>query len=403
MLRKTIHLILLVCFVLPMRMAAAQSVADDDIAARFIKVSPQDAENLRAILAEPVETGGLTLTLKSHFDRKLDAANRLGDPAASIALYRQWIAALPQEAMPKNNLANVLESNGMHEEAIQMAQEAMEQQTNEIWKEQYRVNLGWKLFNGGRYEEAQNHLNTAISNLDAAKSRAQMKYDRVRLLRAQSNAFSLQSQLHGSYGRWNESVDAATHAVEINRDALRQALALPEGANKGTWIYNVVADLGNRLARKISALSAAGRFGEAEETLKEYLRLSQERELPPAYLAGIYQIAGSLRLYQREFAVAEDNYRKAQDVRAKLGYDALDQVSFADLIETLEGQHRWNDALAELAHLDALAGHLEWGHDAAPVEERGPMPRPSTVADHVCTGRSACLDVQRAAHHRVAV
>jgi CHAT domain-containing protein/tetratricopeptide (TPR) repeat protein len=351
------RVLLLLVLALSQTKGIAQTIENDEISSSFQQVSPEEAEKLRAILSEPVPAGVPNQTLQSHFQAKRAAADRLGDVCLHIQLYRQWVAALPEDLPPKINLSNMLSSIGQYTEAIQLTKEAIEKEkTQPLLKEYRRINLGWEYANSGQYAEAQKTLDLALVNITAVKSGGLKGIQFIRVQMIQTNAMKLQSVLYGRNGRWSQAVEAASEAVQAGREYLKLSMELPADPFKKTNLLLAASDLGSALQRKSIALGIAGRFGEADETLKDYIRLAREQDLPPGAMAGIYQTAASLRLQQREFALSESFYRKAQQVKAKLGFHELDQVDYANLIETMEGQHRWNDALAAFAHLDDLAG-----------------------------------------------
>lgn len=356
MLHVLVRLGLLLVLALSVTAAKAQTDDGDALVARFQSVSPEEAEKLRAVIAEPVPVGALNLTLASHFQAKKLAAERLGDRPSLIRLYREWVAALPNDLQPKVNLSNLLSQSGQYAEAIQLTKEAVEKESLPLLREQRRVNLGWNYENAGQYADAQKVLDVALANVAALKSRALNNNQLMRVQMVLSNALRLQSSLHGRWGRWAQSTEAASAAVPAARTYLQLALQAPNDQNKSINVLAAASELGKCLQRKAIALGAEGRYIDADLALKEYVRLAQEQQLPPGHLAGIYQTAGTLHLQQREFVVAERNYRNAQKANAKLGYEELDQVNYANLIETIEGQHRWRDALAVFAHLDDLAG-----------------------------------------------
>lgn len=354
--RKIARFVLLASLALLAGGAMAQDNDADEVSASFLKVSPEEAIKLRSQLLEPVPKGVPPAALAAHFQVKRQAANRLGDPDLTLALYRQWVAAVPEDTFAKNNLANELSRRGEYAEAIRLNKEALDKIKSEVGKEQTRINLAWKYFFSGRYEQTQKTLDQAVSNVKALRLKGVKTAELPTLSRVEGNAWALQSNLHSRFGRWAQAADAAVADAVATQLQLKLVQDLPDGDFKKSALYDAAFIFGDSLGKKVYALSSAGRFGEAEEALKEYMRLSKEWELPPNRMAGIYQAAGSLRLKQREFVAAEDYYRRAQRVKAKLGYGELDQVDYPSLIETLEGQHRWVDALAELTRLDALAG-----------------------------------------------
>ena len=336
--------------------AFAQADDGDELIGHFQQVSPEDAEKLRAVLAEPVPVGALNLTLDAHFQKKRIAAERLGERPLLIDLYRQWIAALPQDLVAKNQLANLLSASGQNTEAIQLSMEALEKETGPLLKEQRRINLAWKYDNVGDYAQAQTAVDLALANLTSIRAGGLKGNQFTRIQMAQSNALRLQSNLHSRYGRWAQATQAAMAAVQAGREYLKRALNGPNDQYKTSNVLMAAEELGKTLQRLAYSLGSEGRFSEAEQALREYGRLTKEQRLPPGQLASIYQTAGTLRLQQREFVVAERYYRSAQQVSADLGYAELDQTNYANLAESMEGQHRWSDAMALFNHLDALAG-----------------------------------------------
>ena len=164
--------------------------------------------------------------------------------------------------------------------------------------------------------------------------------------------------LHSRFGRRAAEVSAAAEAETAARQSIKLALALPATEWSKMQRYNANGDLGGALARKTEALRAAGRLGEAEESLKAYVRLSREMELSPSALSGIFSVAGNLRFAQREFVQSENYLRRSDQVLVSLAYDDLHPMRTdraQSLITALEGQRRWADALAEFERLDGLA------------------------------------------------
>jgi CHAT domain-containing protein/tetratricopeptide (TPR) repeat protein len=360
MMPKFFQMALLCCLLTIAQPALTQEKSQsNELSAKFKRLTPEEEVKLRAILAEPVPTGALNLTLLRHFEAKKVAIDRLGEAGPKEVFYRQWVAAMPDESTPLNNLSVVLQTKGDFDEAIQLNKMLLEKTKPGIMKEFYRGNLASKYNSSMRYEDAQKTLDVVVNNLKGLKQSGQQVYDQISWLRAQGQASYIQYQLHSRYGRWNQAIESASANVEESRQALKLADGLPNNAYKNSWIRSTVSDFGSALGKKEGAFRRASRFGEAEETLREYIRLSQERELPPLSLSGLNQISGALRMDQREFVVAEDYFRKAEKVYASLGYGELAPYRtelYGDIIATLDGQHRWDDALKELSRLDDLAG-----------------------------------------------
>ena len=330
---------------------------EEDLTSDFKRPNAEEEAALRAVLAQPAPADADAPALRDYYRTQAVNANRLGDYATRVAVYRAWIAALPQDLAPKNNLAHLLAANGEYEDALALFRQVIAESKSEPQREFYRTNLAFKLIDAGRDAEAEQTIALTKKNLAALKSKKWGVNDQLALKRAFGNILRVESVWHNRFGRWKQSLDAAVESVGYGREALKIVNGITQAPRSERQTQGVVADLGAQLARQTQALRRAGRYGEAEESLREYLRLSREEMLPPLYQSGIYTIAGGLRMDQHEFITAEAYFRKADKVYEDLGHPAtfLQRTQIAqDLIAALEGQHRWNDALKELARLDDL-------------------------------------------------
>ncbi|MEO6017512.1 MAG: hypothetical protein ABIP46_09665, partial [Polaromonas sp.] len=352
------RLLLLLCLALCSMMCQAQD--EDEIAGGFQRLSAEEAARLQAVLAQPVPAGTPPKALHEYFRSKDLAALRLGDQHAREAGLRQWALALPDDYLPKTNLAALLRGQQKYDEAIAFRRQAIERARAPTINAVLRIRLAMDLYEGGYSEEARKALDDARQNLDAvARSRNWSPQGQSNLIRARFEVAQGLSLLHRRFGRWNESVASAQEAEKYARQALELGRSLPAGAQSDAAKYFISSDLGNALAQKTHSLREAGRLAEAEESLKSYLRVSREIELPPGYLSGIYAVAANLRFSQREFVQAESYARKSDKILEALAYEPVHPSRLAraqDLIIALQGQKRWPQALAEFDRLDGLAG-----------------------------------------------
>ncbi|MES1978822.1 MAG: CHAT domain-containing protein [Pseudomonadota bacterium] len=339
---------------------SAHAQNDDDAGAGFKRITPEEAGQLRSVLAQPVPGSVTPAALRAHFQEKDLAARRLNSTAEYEAFLRQWTAALPDDPVPKANFAALLRDQSRFDEAIEQRKLAIGLTSSPSLGAFYRVMLVFDYFRAGRHAEAQKNLDEAVANLDSlAALRTWTLSQRAYLSRARSEAYRAQSLLHDRVGRWNEAVKAAADSETTARQSMKLVLELPSTPANQRDRYFVAADIGEALARKTYALRSAGRLGEAEAALQAYLRLSREVTLPPAFLSGIYVTAADLRFSQREFVQAEMYARRSDKALEALGHDALavNRVGRArSLIIALQGQKRWAESLAEFERLDALAG-----------------------------------------------
>ena len=351
---------LLICLALVFASGATWAQDGDEAEAGFRRITSQEAQQMRDVLAQPLPDSATPAALRAHFREKDLAARRLSRPPDYEAFLRQWAAALPDDALPHNNLANFLLGQSRYDEAIEQRRRAVELTAAPPLNAVYRVRVALDYLRSGRAAEAQKTLDEAVQNLNAvAKARTWPLLQQVFLGRARTDASWAQSLLHEGVGRWDAAAQSAAEGEIQARLTLKLSQDMPQSLSADRERYFAISALGDALARKTQALRAAGRLGEAEASLQAYLRLSREAELQPSYLSGIYVVASSLRFAQREFVQSEIYARKSDKVLESLGYEALSANRVGrrkSLILALEGQKRWPEALAELDRLDALAG-----------------------------------------------
>jgi len=335
----------------------------DAMESGFKRISPEEEVQLRAVLAEPVPAGALNNTLLEHFRKKRNAADRLGDHDSRMNLFRQWMESMPGEFAPKNSLAVMLSTDGMYAESIQLRREMLDAAKSDVDKEWYRELLAYGLYDAKRYEESQRINTQVLVNVVPLLKNTPAPLTRLSLLRSTSSALELNSLIQRAYGRYGQSTKSATDALRVARDALKLTRSIPskeDDPNAQARLRVTIADVASRMAKLSGALYAARHFSEAETALKEYIRFSQEEELPPSYLSGLNQISGTLRFEQREFSGALKYFTKSDQVWASLGYSPLsiERVNRRrDIAASLAGLQQWNAALNELHKLDELAGN----------------------------------------------
>ncbi len=335
---------------LPITFAVAQ---DDEISAEFHQITREEEEKLRAILAEPIPQGVPPDVLRRHFGEKDAAAIRLAEPGLRESVLRQAVKRLPDAAL-KSNLARTLLSSGKIDEGNALVQQAIAGASvfNALIM---RASAACDLLNQNNNVAARNAVAANMQQLASLKSQAQKEWQQRELARSGSRNMLCLSSLEERFGKYPEAVSAAYESEKYARQALSR-LSASDSPQMHRFVRSALAD---SLARKLQALRAAGRLGEAEVVLGEYMRYSREQELPASYLSGIYAVASDIRFAQREFAQAEALAKKADVALEKLGYDALSggrPVASRRLSAALVGQKKWAQALEVFDRLDAIAG-----------------------------------------------
>jgi CHAT domain-containing protein/tetratricopeptide (TPR) repeat protein len=331
----------------------------DDVTSSFKTISPEEDARFRALLAEPVPQGLSTQALLEHFRVKRNAAERLGDVTLRKALMLQWVDSMPNEILPKHELATLLGNEGNFEQALKLRRELVDSVSAEISKEWYRQALAYLYYDFGNYEKAKVELDLVKSAIPKLKIKFTKPIDAFFVLRVESSALLTESLIHRDFGRWDAAINSADKAVTLRRQTLQLVRNLPNNGDAGSQarLRVVVEDLGNSLAKKEGAQRQARRFSEAEDTLKEYIKFSQQEELPPDFKFGLNQIAGRLKFDQQEFSSAEQYYRRADVALKNLGYSefSLNRISAAkDIISSLNGQQRSDESIKIIDGLDSL-------------------------------------------------
>ena len=325
---------------------------DDEIETQFRQVSAEEDKKLRAILAEPVPDGATQDVLRKHFNEKDAAALRLGESGMREEILTEAVARLP-DALFKNNLARQLLRRGQLQKGNDLMQQAVAE-AQPFAALFMRANIACDLYKQNNNDAARKAISVNLQSIKSLEQLAKRNWQQRDLARSEARNKGCLSSLEERLGKHELAISAA---IESEQSA-RRALALASDSDSPTTRQFLRSDLANSLARKLTALHAAGRISDAELALADYMRLSNEQDLPANYLSGIYAVAGALRFVQREFAQAEVMALKSDAALARLGYDSLSggRPNRANSIASaLMGQKKWPAALAIYTQLDALA------------------------------------------------
>ncbi len=350
MLKHSKVLVLLISAVFCSASALAQS---DEIQVQFRQVSPEEDQKLRAILAEPIPEGVLPSALRQHFIQKDAAAIRLAEPGRRESVLREAVKRLP-DAYLRNDLANQVFARGQIEEGNALRQQAISGSSG-FGALIFKANAACDAYDQNKNDLARQTIAANMREIASLRTQAVEAGQKLRLARGgYRNTYCL-SLLEQRFGKNQLAIEAAAESETY----ARSGLGLVTSIDAPTMQLYVRSDVALSTSRKLQALREAGRFGEAELALADYIRLSREVQLPSSFLSGIYGVAATIRFSQREFSQAEVLTRKADEVLAKLGFDALSEARsrFASgTAQALMGQKNWPAALDVYTYLDGLAG-----------------------------------------------
>ena len=297
-------LVLVLALVQPLLLHAQE----EDIEVQFRKVSPEEEARLKAILAEPLDTSALKSTLQRQINQKRMAAKRLSMPELEEPLLREAIP-LVQDIGLQNDLALLYRNRGDYEQAVAQHR-ALLWQTGVAQRPFFMTHVANDLLQWGKTEQARQELEKVAQAIESAQRERLGPGGQRMLLRGTYFYNFVLSLLEQRRGRWNASIQAASQAEQASRRALAMRLSQDDGLSR----LNIASDVGNALARRAQTYRAAGKFADAEQVLREYIRFAAEEALPLKFRSGIYIVASNLRFGQREFAQSE---QLARDMGAR--------------------------------------------------------------------------------------
>lgn len=328
------------------------SAQEADIETQFKKVTSEEEARLKAILAEPLATDALKTTLQRQINQKRTAAKRLSMPELEEKILLEALQVVQTLGM-QSDLAGIYRDRGDYARAVEMHLAALHQATP-VQKPFFMSHVANDYLLWGKTNLAQEELEKIAQAMELLQRERLGQGGQRLLLRGGTFSSRVMSSLEQRRGRWGASIEAAVRSEQFARKALTINLPGDEAIDK----HVLAADVGSALARKTQAYRAAGRFVEAEQSLREYIRFASESALPVSYRSGIYAVAANLRFAQREFAQSEQLARKSEKILEELGADALSPTRVSgrrDLFVALMGQKKWQQALQEVNRLDDLA------------------------------------------------
>lgn len=328
------------------------SAQESDIETQFKKVTSEEEARLKAILAEPLATDALKTTLQRQINQKRMAAKRLSMPELEEQILLEALQVVQTLGM-QSDLAGIYRDRGDYARAVEIHLAAVTK-ASPVQKPFYMSHVANDYLLWGKTDLAQQELEKIAQAMELLQRERLGQGGQRLLLRGGTFSSRVMSSLEQRRGRWGASIEAAVRSEQFARKALAISLSGDDALEKQL----LAADVGSALARKTQAYRAAGRFVEAEQSLREYIRFASESALPVIYRSGIYAVAANLRFAQREFVQSEQLARKSEKILEELGADALSPTRVSrrrDLFVALMGQKKWQQALQEVNRLDDLA------------------------------------------------
>lgn len=358
-----------VCTLSCCQFAISQTATPDNVSKNFKQLSDAEKEALLASITETIPYTWNPFRISEVFRQKVEDAEKLGDFHVLFTTYRRWaktITYTPAFAtINMDGYANAMKAAGEDETAVSYRSRAIENTPSGVLREYRRSNLAFDMFKVGRISDAQNLAIEVEAELPKISVFFNESWNSVYRQRAKSVLHRVKSEFAIYRGQLDVAVEEAKLSAVDAREALNKSLKLgadPNANSRDQGLNWAAMDLAAALGQRISALRESGKFSDSEEVLREFMRFSQEMNLKPAAFGDMYFSAGSLRSDLREFATAENYWRKADVMLDKQGYPNYRprRIEIArNIALSLEGQKRWKEALEEVEHIDKVYADVD--------------------------------------------
>ena len=322
-------------------------------------LSAEEQSRLERLITQPIPEPASAQTIGNYFAEKARAADLLGNNKRALEIYREWEAASP-DTLNINNYIIQLNRAGLAQEAMHKRESQIQSAGNGLIAQRFRNNYALELMDLGRTAETEKQNTVVAANLARLKTQALGPWGRVELARIQARYFENTSLLNSRAGKLEAAVANATESVAFAREGVKLALETPPQNGHSAAIDgpSAVGNLISALSRSVAAYKSSSDFDGAESMLGELLKVSKDALTEPRYLPDTYRQAADLRLALREFTLAQALYEKADSIAAAQALEETTPLRTSltqGRVLSLEGQHRFSEALVALEHLDQLA------------------------------------------------
>jgi CHAT domain-containing protein len=317
------------------------------------RLSPEEQQAHRMVLAEPVPANASPDALEKHFNNKRLSAWKLSDRAAQEEVLRAAVAALPNIPYFRNDLASSLISKG----DIAGGNALYLPPPNPANAAYFYARRVCDLVGQQSDDAAKAASADVLGRIKTVQANARSDLDRYWAFRAGTVNAGCMRWLEDRAGNRDKAIAFAEEAERDARLALAGYVSSPR--RDASLLEFAQSDVAWAVGNKLDMYTWAGRLAEAEATLGEFVRFAREVQLPPDSISRIFGKASDLRFRQREFVQAEALMRRAMVEWNKLDRspkNAGNTDRIRRLALTLVGQNKWREALNEFEKLDALAG-----------------------------------------------
>jgi tetratricopeptide (TPR) repeat protein len=189
-----------------------------EIEANFKKVSAEEENRLREILATPLNKAALKINLEIQVNEKRMAAKKLAlhDAEEAVLLEAKPLVTNPGLV---SDLANIARNRGEYAKAVELHRESVEIAPKPR-KPFFMAHVANDYVRWGRLEQARKELDKIFPAIDALDRERWGLGDQIMLKRSEQFAYFVLSLLEQRLGKWDKSIEAANLSEQTARKAL---------------------------------------------------------------------------------------------------------------------------------------------------------------------------------------
>ena len=318
------------------------------------KISPAEAQELRALLQQPQPEGMTYSALDQWYQARDAAAFRLGDPNERERVLRAWLAASPGIDSKWTLGSFLMDTSNNTAEGFALMEDVLQEQKHPVHIVRLRARLA-----SGYIEEHQ--LKKAKTLLDEAEPIITREFGRYRggqigywSVRAEMEFHKTKARLLLRLGHFDAAIDAAKLSQAKGLDLRKfENLVPPRQVQYGrSWHASSAVEVA-------VAQISAGRLFEAEESLREALAIYKSYQFTEDQMVFFYRWVSDLYFAQGRYGDALRVANRVREVQLKSGLsDGTAQSVWTRMRinKSLVAQSRWKDAQQEFESMDQAVG-----------------------------------------------
>lgn len=317
------------------------------------KISPVEAQALRALLQQPQPEGLTIQSLNQWYQAQDAAAFKLGDPNERERVLRAWFAASPKDA--KWSLGSYLMSNSSDTaEGFKLLEDILREHKHPVHMVRIRSRLAQGYLDEHRIKKADQLLEEAGAIIPKDFSRFRTNVIGYWSVRAEMEYHKTKARLLLRQGKFEASVAEAKLAKDKGLELTKWEMYVPAREVQ----FGRSGHAASAVELAVSQIDS-GRIFEAQDSLSEALSILKKYQFTEDQMGYFYRRVADLYFAQGRYA---DSLRISQQLRSLELDKGLSESSAQSIFsrqrinKSLVAQKRWQEALHEFDKLDEAVG-----------------------------------------------